>query len=60
MKVKVILNQWHLNGLLVIDYEYMSQIDGLSAILHDLDFTYQYPYASTVGHWRGKGYMCIN
>ena len=29
-----------LNWLLVIHYEYVSQIDGLSAILHDLDFTY--------------------
>ena len=49
-----------LSGLLVIYYEYVSQIEGLSAILHDLDFTYHCPFASTVGRWRGRGYMCIN
>ena len=35
LKVKVILNQWHLkllNGLLVTHYEYVSQTNGLSAI----------------------------
>ena len=35
-----------LNGLLVIHNEYMSQIDGLSAILHNLDFIYHCPFAS--------------
>ena len=60
---KLILNQWHLktiDWLLVIHYEYVSQIDGLSEILHDLDFTHHCQFASTVGHWRGRGYMCIN
>ena len=63
MKVNVILNQWHLktiNEQLVIYYEYVSQIDSLSVILQDLDFLPSCPFASTVGHWRGRGYMCIN
>ena len=41
----------------MIHYEYASLIDGLlvSAILRDLEFTYHWPFASTVGHWRGGG-----
>ena len=49
-----------LNGLILIHYEYVSLIDSLSAILHDHDLTYLCPFAATAGHWRGRGYMCIN
>ena len=61
MKVKVILNQWHsktIEWTLSDHYEYVSLIDGLSAILHDLDFTYHCPFASTAGHGV-EGGICV-
>ena len=52
IKVKVILNKL-LNELHVLasNYEYVSLRVGLSAILHDMEFTYHCPFASTVGYW---------
>ena len=63
IKVKVISNQWHLKtiewsiGESSWIWEPKSRSIGIFTWPY---FTYHCPFASTVGHWRGWGYRCIN